>query len=110
MFEIYQDAKKEFRFRLKASNGQIILSSEGYTSKTACNNGVESVKKNAEEEKRFEKLTAKNGKFHFNLKASNGQVIGSSQMYENESGMLNGIKSVMTNGVKSQIKDLSEEK
>ncbi|MCZ8344504.1 MAG: YegP family protein [Leptospira sp.] len=46
-FEIYKDKAGEFRFRLKAANGEIIASSEGYSSKAACENGIESVKKNA---------------------------------------------------------------
>ncbi|TGK35785.1 YegP family protein [Leptospira andrefontaineae] len=46
-FVIYKDAKGEYRFRLKAGNGEIIASSEGYSSKQACENGIESVKKNA---------------------------------------------------------------
>ena len=46
-FEMYTDKKGEFRFRLKATNGQVICASEGYTSKTSCKNGIESVKKNA---------------------------------------------------------------
>ena len=50
-FEVYQDAKGEYRFRLKASNGQVIAVSEGYSSQEACLNGVESVRKNAENAK-----------------------------------------------------------
>ena len=46
---MYTDKKGEFRFRLKATNGQVICASEGYTSKTSCKNGIESVKKNAAE-------------------------------------------------------------
>jgi len=46
-FEIYKDKAGEFRFRLKASNGQTIATGEGYTTKAACLNGIESVKKNA---------------------------------------------------------------
>ena len=46
-FEVYQDRAGEFRFRLKAPNGQQIAASEGYTTKAACLNGIESVKKNA---------------------------------------------------------------
>lgn len=46
-FVIFKDAKGEYRFRLKAANGEIIVSSEGYSSKQACENGIESVKKNA---------------------------------------------------------------
>jgi hypothetical protein len=46
-FEVYVDAKKQFRFRLKAANGEIIAVGEGYTTKKSCLNGIESVKKNA---------------------------------------------------------------
>lgn len=46
-FEIYKDKAGEFRFRLKAANGEIIASSEGYSSKQACENGINSVKSNA---------------------------------------------------------------
>lgn len=96
-FEISTRKNGEFQFSLKASNGQVILSSEGYTTKAACLNGVESVKKNSAEEKRFEKLVAKNGKTYFTLKATNGQVIGQSQMYATEKNRDNGIASVMKN-------------
>ena len=48
-FEMFNDKAGEFRFRLKAKNGEIIAVSEGYTSKTNCENGIESVKKNAPE-------------------------------------------------------------
>lgn len=46
-FEIYADKKGEFRFRLKAKNGQIIATGEGYKAKASCKNGIESIKKNA---------------------------------------------------------------
>jgi uncharacterized protein YegP (UPF0339 family) len=46
-FEVYQDAAKKYRFRLKASNGEVIATGEAYNSKTACTDGIESVKKNA---------------------------------------------------------------
>jgi uncharacterized protein YegP (UPF0339 family) len=97
-FEVYQsDKNQEFRFRLLASNGQNILSSEGYSSKTACLNGVESVKKNGADSKNFEKSTTPTGMFRFNLKAKNGQVIGTSQNYKSESARDNGIESVGKN-------------
>lgn len=106
-FELYQSEKsQEYYFRLKAGNGEIILGSEGYTTKAACENGIASVKKNASDEGKYETKTAKNGKFHFNLKAGNGQVIGSSQLYASESGMKNGIQSVMKNA-ESDVVDLT---
>ena len=108
-FEIYVRKNGEIQFNLKASNGEVILTSEGYTTKAACLNGVESVKKNALEEKRFDKLVAKNGKPYFNLKATNGQIIGSSQMYANEKNMLNGVASVKKNAIDAPIVDLTAE-
>ncbi|MDH3616017.1 MAG: YegP family protein [Gammaproteobacteria bacterium] len=93
-FEVYKDKAGGFRFRLKAANGQNILSSEGYNSKASCMNGVESVKKNSQNPDRFVKKTTPSGKFRFNLTASNGQVVGTSQSYASQSGCNNGMKSV----------------
>ena len=98
----------EFQFNLKATNGQVILTSEGYNTKAACLNGIESVRKNGPVAERYEVKVAKNGKPFFNLKATNGQVIGSSQMYANEKNMLNGVASVKKNAIDSPIVDLTE--
>lgn len=84
-------------FVLKAGNGETILQSQGYASEKSCLNGVESVRKNSQEPKRFEKKTASNGKFFFTLVATNGQIIGKSQMYKTEKGRNNGIDSVARN-------------
>lgn len=105
-FEISMRKDGEFQFNLKASNGEIILTSEGYTTKSACINGVESVKKNSADEKRFEKLVAKNGKPYFTLKATNGQIIGQSQMYASERNRDNGISSVMKNAPAAEIVEI----
>ena len=102
-FEVYVDKAGEHRFRLKAGNGEIILSSEGYNQKEGCANGIESVRKNATDESRFEKITTDSGKFRFNLKAANHQVIGTSQSYESESGRDNGIESVGRNAPDAAI-------
>jgi len=93
-FEVYKDNKGEFRFRLKSGNHQNVLASEGYTSRNACLNGIESVKKNCADPKRFEMNATPSGKFRFNLTAVNGQVIGSSQNYASESGCRDGMKAV----------------
>ncbi len=104
-FVITTRANGEFQFNLVAGNGQTILSSEGYVNKANCENGIASVRKNSQEDSRFERNTASNGKFYFNLKATNGQVIGTSQMYEGESGRDNGIESVKTNAPDAEIDD-----
>lgn len=108
MFELYKDKAGEFRFRLKAKNGQNILASEGYTQKSNCVNGIESVKKNSQNESNFELKQSSSGKWMFNLKASNGQVIGTSQMYTDQSGAKNGIQSVMTNAPDAEIKEVED--
>ena len=97
----------EYQFNLKATNGQVILTSEGYTTKAACMNGIESVKKNCQVEARFERKVASNGKPFFNLKATNGQIIGSSQMYASEKNMLNGLASVQKNAPEAEVVDLT---
>ena len=102
-FECYTDKAGEFRFRLKAGNGEIILSSEGYSGKAGCDNGIESVRKNAAISERFEKIDTDGGKFRFNLKASNGQVIGTSQSYDSEAGRDNGIDSVARNAADAAV-------
>lgn len=108
-FEVYQSGKsKEFHFRLKADNGQNILSSEGYSSKAGCLNGVESVKKNAADPDKFTKSTTPTGLFRFNLLAGNKQVIGTSQNYQSESGRDNGIVSVGKNAPKASVVEVDE--
>lgn len=96
-FVISKRSNGEFQFNLKAGNGQVILTSEGYTTKAACENGIESVKKNSQDDARFERLTSKNDKYYFLLKATNGQSIGSSEMYESVASRDNGIESVKKN-------------
>ena len=107
-FEITVRKNGEYQFNLKATNGQVILTSQGYATKANCLNGVESVKKNSQDEKRFDKKVASDGRPFFNLMATNGQVIGSSQMYANEINMNNGIASVMNNAPEAEIVDLTE--
>lgn len=107
-FEISSNKNGEYKFNLKASNGQVILSSEGYTTKAACNKGIESVKKNATEDANYERKESKNSKWYFNLKAANAQIIGTSEMYESKAGCENGIESVKKNAPDAQVTDLAE--
>ena len=86
-FEMKTAKNGKFFFNLKASNGQIILSSEMYETRKAADNGVESVKKNAASEARYERKKSNKGEDYFILKASNGQEIGRSEMYSSPAGM-----------------------
>lgn len=105
-FEIYQDKAGEYRFRLKATNGQIILASEGYSAKAGCTNGVASVKTNATIEARYQKKQTVSGKYMFNLLAANHQVIGTSEAYETATACNNGIASVMNNAPNASVVEL----
>lgn len=73
-FIISKRKNGEFQFNLKAANGQVILLSEGYSSKSGCQKGIDSVKKNSQDDSKFDRLTAKDGRWYFNLKATNGQI------------------------------------
>ncbi len=106
------------KFDLLASNGQVIASSEVYTSDAACKNGIESVIKNsaiakvedqtvADFEKvtnpKFELYTDKAGEFRFRLKARNGEVIATSEGYKAKASCENGIESVIKNAADAEI-------
>ena len=97
-FELKVSSNGKYHFNLKAGNGQIILSSEMYESKASAVNGIASVQKNAGDDARFERKESTNGKPYFNLKSTNGQVIGKSEMYESVASIENGIESVKKNG------------
>ncbi len=106
-YEVDMTAKGDHRFRLKASNGEIILTSQNYKTKAGCKNGIESVRKNGKKKGQFEVRKAKHSKDYFVLKAANHQIIGTSEMYNSGSACANLIKSVGTNcGCK--IEDVSK--
>lgn len=106
-FEIKTRKNGEFQFDLKASNGQVILTSEGYTTKNNCHNGIESVKRNSKDDSKFDRKTSTNSKPYFNLKATNGQVIGTSEQYESVASRENGIESVKKNAPDAEVVDLT---
>jgi uncharacterized protein len=95
--------KLQFYFNLKAGNGEIILTSEMYKAKNSAENGIDSIKTNAPIDSRYDKKTATNGQFYFNLKAANGEVIGKSETYTTSSARDNGIESVKQNAPTATI-------
>lgn len=95
----------KIRFNLRAGNHQVILTSETYDTKSAAQNGIESVRKNAADDASFVRKTAKDGSAYFVIKARNGETIGKSEMYSSVSGMERGIKSVATNAPGAKIVD-----
>lgn len=104
-FVITKRTNGEYQFNLKAGNGQTILVSEGYNNKSGCQSGIDSVQRNAPNDARYDRKTSSNGKYYFNLKATNGQIIGNSEMYETEASRENGISSVKTNAPGATVDD-----
>ncbi len=98
-------ANANYRFNLKAGNGQVILTSEAYSSKEAAKHGIESVRVNSPLDERYDRREAKDGRPYFVLKAANTQIIGQSQMYSSASAMEHGIESVKANGPDSPVVD-----
>jgi uncharacterized protein YegP (UPF0339 family) len=107
-FELFKDTKGEYRFNLRAKNGEIILrSSEGYVTKQGCQQGIASVKLNAPYDSRYDRRTATNGQYYFVLKAGNGEPLGISEMYITVSGRDNGIEAVKRDAPNAPIEDQS---
>lgn len=97
-YELKQASDGQYHFTLKTGNHEVILTSERYTTRSAAETGIESCRTNSHNEARYDRKRAKNGQLFFNLKAENGQVIGTSEMYSSEAARENGIQAVMTNG------------
>jgi uncharacterized protein YegP (UPF0339 family) len=106
-FVITKRTNGDFQFNLKANNGQVILTSQGYATKDGCKNGIDSVKSNAPNDDRYDRKTSSNDKPYFNLTASNGQIIGTSEMYESTAARDNGIASVKSNAPEASVEDES---
>ena len=118
---VVKTVKMGFMFNLKAGNGEIIATSEVYTSEAACMSGIESVRKNApianlEDQTvaepaaaanpKFEVYTDKAGEFRFRLKARNGEIIAASEGYTAKASCLNGVESVRKNAADAQVEKL----
>lgn len=104
-FVIFTGSNDKVYFRLTAKNGQNILASQGYADKSGCQKGIESVRQNAPHDERYERKTASNGQFFFNLVATNGQTIGTSEMYTTVQARDNGIDSVKTNAPDAEVEE-----
>ena len=109
-FELKKGRTGKFSFNLKSGNGQVVFTSQTYDSKRSATAGINSVKKNAAKAGAFERKTSTKGQPYFVIKATNGQVVGQSQMYANAVSMEKGIQSVMKNAPTAATNDLTEEK
>jgi uncharacterized protein len=108
-FELMRSKNGQYHFTLKAANGEPILSSEMYASKSGAENGIESVKQNAPIDSRYERKNS-NGRqpYYFVLKAANDEPIGTSEMYSSEDARDNGIESVKLNAPTAMILDMMQ--
>ena len=95
----------QFHWDLKAGNAQTILSSQMYAAKQGAMTGIESCRTNSGDEVRYTRMTSKDTKPYFVLKAGNGEVIGTSQMYSSESARDAGIASCKENGPSATTQD-----
>ena len=105
-FEMKTRPDEQFMFNLNAG-AEVILTSEAYTTKSACMNGIESVKKNAPDESRYRRTTTPEGTFRFALDAANGQVIGSSGYYETAAARDDAVEFLRKNAPDAEVKDLT---
>jgi len=106
-YELKPAANNQFVFNLKATNGEIILSSETYTSKNAALEGIESVREHSAYDEQFERKQSSHYQPYFVLKAKNQEVIGKSEMYTSDGAMKKGIESVKKNGPVATTNDLT---
>lgn len=104
-FELSKSSDGQFRFVLKADNAETLLVSELYKAKASAENGIASVQANCANDDRYERKTATNGKAFFNLKATNGQVIGTSPMHGTEPAREAAIASAKVNGASKTVED-----
>ncbi len=104
-YDLKKSSNGKFYFNLKAANGEVILTSEMYEARAGAENGIESVRKNGPDEKRYERRESKRGEPYFVLKAANGQVVGNSEMYSSNAAMEKGIQSVMKNSADAKVDD-----
>ncbi len=104
----FKDKAGQYRFNLKAENGEIVLHSEGYITSYSCDNGIASVRANSPLESRYERKTAINGQLYFVLKAGNYEIIGTSEQYSSSVARENGIAAVMRVGPKSPVEDITQ--
>lgn len=105
-YQIAKTSNGQFRWTLKASNGEKLLTSETYTTKQNCLAGVASSKLSIAD-KNFDKKTSTSGQPYFNQTANNYQVLGTSEMYSSTTSRDAGIESVKRNAPNATIEDLA---
>ena len=104
-FKLHKSTDEKFVFNLKADNNEIILTSQTYTTKQHALDGIDSVRKNSSKDAQYTRKQSTANQPYFVLNSTNGETIGSSQMYASSSAMESGIASVKENGATKTSKD-----
>src|SRR5687767_13034435 len=93
-FETFEGLDGRYYFNVMAANGENVLRSEAYTTRAAAEKGVASVLQNGHDKRRFEVHVANNGEHYFNLTSTNGEVIGTSELYATKANADRGARTV----------------
>lgn len=108
-YQLKKGSSGKYSFNLVAANHEVILMSESYAAKSGAEGGIASVQKNGSDDAHFEKRVSAKQQPYFVLKAGNGSIVGTSEMYSGEAARDNGIESVKKNAPSTEIKDLTGE-
>lgn len=104
-FKITKRTDGEFQYVLKASNGETILTSEGYVSHSGCKRGIDACRIAALDNQNFKRRTAQDGQYYFRLVAANYEIIGTSELYTTAVMRDKGIEAVMAAAPGAMIDD-----
>lgn len=104
-FNLRKSDDDQFHFNLTAENNEVILSSERYKSKDGALRGIESVRTNSQKDGHYDRRTSSDGKYYFVLRAANNEVIGTSEMYNSEQALENGIQAVKRVAPEAPVKE-----
>ncbi len=99
-----KEGDSPFSFVFKDGD-KVLLKSENYKAKKSALNGIESVRKNSQIDSRYELKTAKNGKFFFNIKASNGQIVATSAFFNSEEDRKEAIEKIKKEAPNASLKE-----
>lgn len=105
-YQLFRGINKEYFFRLRAANGEIVLASEGYKAKAGAENGIESVRVNSPIDARYQ-TTDNPGSYYFNLRAANHEIIGTSETYTTSAARDHGIEVVKRIAPEAPVEDIS---
>lgn len=99
------EAKEPFSFIFVNAEGKTVVKSENYAQKASAKNGIESVKKNCQDDARYELKESSNGKSFFNIKSTNGQIVGTSALFTNDEERAAAIAELKANSADAEVSE-----